>query len=178
MRHIATLLLLLVLSPNSAAAQEVTYDFQVEEVELAPPVGGSDRLAVPDRSPSPSKGRFRSTYGPFRVLDATHASMTGVTDERSPAAFAAMTRDHPGIAMLEMVDCPGTEDDTANLLIGRSMPRKSPRTFPGAAGWPRERSNCFLPAASAPPNPAPGLPSMRGRTIPVADHTTIRRMHP
>ena len=62
-----------------------------------------------------------AAYGPFRVLDQGRAALVDVTDERSPAAFAAMLRAHPGIALLEMVDCPGTEDDRANLAVGRMI---------------------------------------------------------
>jgi hypothetical protein len=62
-----------------------------------------------------------AAFGPFRVIDATHAALVDVTDERSPGAFAAMLRAYPGIAVLEMVDCPGTEDDQANLRLGRMI---------------------------------------------------------
>lgn len=60
-------------------------------------------------------------YGPFRVLDATRAALVDVTDEFSPAAFAALLRDYPAVATLEMIECPGTEDDRANLQLGRMI---------------------------------------------------------
>jgi len=60
-------------------------------------------------------------YGPFRVIDDTHAALVDVSDGTSPAEFEAMLRDHPGIATLEMVECPGTDDDTANLRLGRMI---------------------------------------------------------
>src|SRR5688572_13997158 len=47
-----------------------------------------------------------AAYGPFRVLDERRAALVGVTDSRSPRSFAALLRDHPQIATLEMVDCP------------------------------------------------------------------------
>lgn len=61
------------------------------------------------------------TYGPFRVIDDSHAALLGITDDRSPAQFAAMLRDYPGIATLEMIECPGTFDDIANLQLGRMI---------------------------------------------------------
>ncbi|MBN8785400.1 MAG: hypothetical protein J0G98_20260, partial [Terrimonas ferruginea] len=61
------------------------------------------------------------TYGPFRVIDDSHAALLGITDDRSPAQFAAMLRDYPGIAILEMIECPGTFDDIANLRLGRMI---------------------------------------------------------
>jgi hypothetical protein len=62
-----------------------------------------------------------AAYGPFRVLDAGHAALVDATDERSPSAFTRMLHDYPGIAVLEMVECPGTDDDQANLRLGRMI---------------------------------------------------------
>lgn len=62
-----------------------------------------------------------ASYGPFRVLDGQTASLVGATDGTSPAWFAAMMRDYPGIATLRFVECPGTYDDRANLALGRMI---------------------------------------------------------
>lgn len=58
-------------------------------------------------------------FGPFAVVDSTHAALVGETDSRSPELFKAMMKAFPGIRMLELVDCPGTADDGANLALGR-----------------------------------------------------------
>ncbi len=60
-----------------------------------------------------------ATYGPFRVIDGQRAALVGITDERSPAQFSAMLRDYPELAVLELIECPGTFDDLANLQLGR-----------------------------------------------------------
>ena len=65
--------------------------------------------------------RGLASYGPFRVLDNGRAALVGPTDERSPRAFLAMLAAHPGITTLELVECPGTEDDRANLRLGRMI---------------------------------------------------------
>lgn len=62
-----------------------------------------------------------AAYGPFRVHDPKRASLVGVTGTATPEQFAAMLRDFPHIATLEMVECPGTEDDRANLKLGRMI---------------------------------------------------------
>ena len=62
-----------------------------------------------------------ATYGPFRVTDDSHAALVGITDSRSPAEFAAMLRDYPQLATIDMVECPGTFDDIANLELGRMI---------------------------------------------------------
>lgn len=76
-----------------------------------------------------------ASYGPFQVLDERHAAMVGATDSRTPAQFRAMLRDHPGIAMLEMIDCPGTEDDHANLILGRMIRAGAIATHVPRNGW-------------------------------------------
>ncbi|WP_202390158.1 alpha/beta hydrolase [Tsuneonella aeria] len=62
-----------------------------------------------------------AAYGPFRVLDGRRAALVDATDGASPQAFAAMLRDNPGIAVIEMVECPGTDNDAANLSLGRMI---------------------------------------------------------
>ncbi len=75
----------------------------------------SERL-LPATRPTVRDGE---AYGPFRVIDANRAALVDATDGESVAQFKAMLRDHPGIAQLDMIECPGTDDDTANLALGR-----------------------------------------------------------
>lgn len=121
MRRIAALFLVLAaaLASPCAAQQVVTYEVVEEEVSQDPagPVG-SDRFVA---STEPSVPRGIARYGPFRVIDATHAALVDVTDSRSPAAFAAMVAAYPGIAEIDMIECPGTMDDVANLRLGRMI---------------------------------------------------------
>ena len=60
-------------------------------------------------------------YGPFLVLDARRVALVGETDERTPGAFRAMIRAFPALAQLDMVECPGTRDDRANMEVGRMI---------------------------------------------------------
>ena len=60
-------------------------------------------------------------YGPFRVVDGEKAMLVGETDSQSPRWFEALLRDHPGVTLLEMVECPGTLDDRANMRLGRMI---------------------------------------------------------
>lgn len=82
------------------------------------PAGGDRTVAAAAPAQIP---QGVATYGPFRVLDAGHAALVDVTDARSPAQFTAMLRDHPEIATLELIECPGTDDDRANLALGRMI---------------------------------------------------------
>ncbi len=60
-------------------------------------------------------------YGPFRVLDERRVALVGETDASTPGQFRAMLRDFPKLAQLDMVECPGTQDDRANLRLGRMI---------------------------------------------------------
>ncbi len=60
-------------------------------------------------------------YGPFVVTSATEAAIVGPTDSFSPAHFDAMLRDFPQLSLLEMVEAPGTNNDIANLAVGRRI---------------------------------------------------------
>ncbi len=79
---------------------------------------GADRFVAPSVAPA---APIAQQYGPFRVIDGTRAQLVGITDARAPAQFAAMLRDHPTLATLEMIECPGTDDDQANLRVGRMI---------------------------------------------------------
>jgi hypothetical protein len=74
-------------------------------------------VALPVAMPAAAE----TAYGPFRVVDESTAQLVGITDEDSPAAFRAMLREHPGLATLAFIECPGTYDDRANLALGRMI---------------------------------------------------------
>lgn len=135
MRSLAKLLaLILAIASSPLQAQEIAYE--LVDVEIRSLDGGGERLVsaqsagavatpIPDGAPA---------YGPFRVLDGGRAALVGTTDARSPADLAAMLRDWPQIALLEMVECPGTEDDWANLRLGRMIRDKGIATYVPAGG--------------------------------------------
>lgn len=94
-------------------AETIVYETVEEEVVYVE--AGGDRFVGVQPAEVPAG---IASYGPFRVLDAGSAALVDVTDSRSPAQFAAMLRDYPGIGRLDMIDCPGTDDDRANLRLG------------------------------------------------------------
>ena len=92
---------------------------------------GSERLvgAAPAQVP-----RGIAAFGPFRVLGATRAALVDVTSSASPAQFTAMLRAYPGITLIEMIECPGTQDDRANLRLGRMIRARGISTHVPAGG--------------------------------------------
>jgi hypothetical protein len=118
MRRLAALVLpLLAFAAQPAAAQVVVYEEVTEEI-IEAPATGSDRVVEVTQDVAPAIPKGIARFGPFRVLDASHAALVDATDTRSPAQFSAMLHAWPGIKTLEMVECPGTDDDRANLRIG------------------------------------------------------------
>lgn len=128
-RCLSLLLPLLVFTAAPAAAQQVIEETVEETVFVSD--GGSERV-VGLGSPVLPKGV--AAYGPFRVLDASRAALVDVTDARSPAQFAAMIKAWPGITRIEMIECPGTEDDRANLALGRMIHARGIATHVPAGG--------------------------------------------
>lgn len=58
-------------------------------------------------------------FGPFRVVSAERVELNGVITSDTPAQFRALLARHPGVRAIEMIDCPGSEDDDANLELAR-----------------------------------------------------------
>lgn len=124
---ILSFLSLVAASPLSAQA----IDYEFVEVDAEHFLDGGERsLPLQQTSvPPASIPAGIASYGPFRVLDEDHAALVDETDGSSPARFAAMLRDHPGIATIEMIECPGTEDDLANLQLGRMIRQRGIATY-------------------------------------------------
>lgn len=96
-------------------AQTYVYEEVVEEwVEtsasrfVSPQLAQAEQLAI-------------ASYGPFRVLDERRAALVDITTSYTPAEFDLMMANHPGIAVIEFIECPGTHDDRANLRLGRMI---------------------------------------------------------
>jgi hypothetical protein len=116
--HRVALLIALVLAALTAPAAAQTqyyYAYYYAPVRVQPAV---TRFVSPLAA---VQREAKAAYGPFRVLDARTAALVGATDSRSPAWFQAMLRDHPHLATLRFVECPGTYDDRANLALGRMI---------------------------------------------------------
>ncbi len=79
-------------------------------------------------------GRARAHYGPFAVIDAVTVRMAGDVTSATPRQFAAMLAAYPGLKRLEMVDCPGSLDEEANLILARAIRRAGLETVVPSGG--------------------------------------------
>ena len=118
MRKIAALVIgLMALTASPLAAQVVVYQVVIEEI-VEVPATGSERFVQPQPVAAAPVPRSIAAYGPFRVLGNGRAALVDATDSRTPGQFTAMLHAYPGINTIEMVECPGTNDDRANLRLG------------------------------------------------------------
>lgn len=119
-------------APARAQAPVLTADFALL---TAAPVELSSSTRFVEAAPAPVPvPQGIASYGPFRVLDARRAALVDVTDSATPAQFSAMLAAHPGIAQIELIEAPGTEDDRANLRLGRMIRARGLATHVPAGG--------------------------------------------
>ena len=120
--------LLAAIGVPAAAQHYVVVETVVEEwVEV------SASRATPFHADVATPGAL-ARFGPFRVMDEGRAAMVGSTDSASPAQFRAMRAAYPGIAVIEMLEVPGTRDDIANLELGRMIRAAGIETLVPAGG--------------------------------------------
>ncbi len=88
-------------------------------------------------APAPGLARGAASgvrFGPFTVVDGTTARMAGDVTSATPRQFAAMVAAFPGLKRLELVDCPGSLDEEANLALARAVRRSGLATHVPAGG--------------------------------------------
>lgn len=64
-------------------------------------------------------------YGIFNSVDATTAVMEGVIGSSTPQHWDNFITAFPNTTKLIMKECPGSEDDTANLQVARKVRQKN-----------------------------------------------------
>jgi ATP-dependent protease ClpP protease subunit len=69
------------------------------------------------------------SFGPFRVVAADRVELDGSIESDTPAQFTALLRAYPSVRQIDMIDCPGTGDDEANLALARIIRQAGIATF-------------------------------------------------
>lgn len=104
----------------------------IVEYEIVESDDGSDEDWAEDsgttqrHAPAPTLQRDAATgprFGPFTVIDERTVRMAGSVTGQTPRQFAAMLAAHPGLTRIELVDCPGSLDEEANLRLARMVRR-------------------------------------------------------
>jgi hypothetical protein len=68
-------------------------------------------------------------FGPFNVIDGTRAELNGTIETGTPAQFKQMLAAYPHINQIDLIDCPGTNDDAANFKIARMIRKGGISTY-------------------------------------------------
>jgi hypothetical protein len=109
--------------PQAAFAATVTtetveVEYITDDGDAAFDGAGDDAGYVDSPATQPRPGVGAATYGPFSVT-GDRIIMNGAVYANTPAKFRALLAANPGVKTIEMVDCPGSEDDDANLALAR-----------------------------------------------------------
>lgn len=68
-------------------------------------------------------------FGPFDVVAPDRVELNGSIESDTPGQFKTLLRAFPAIRQIDMVDCPGTGDDQANLILARLIRRAGITTY-------------------------------------------------
>ena len=79
-------------------------------------------------------GHAKAHFGPFAVVDDSTIRMAGDVTSATPRQFAAMLAAYPSLKRLEMIDCPGSLDEEANLILARAIRRQGMETVVPSGG--------------------------------------------
>ncbi|NJM50095.1 MAG: hypothetical protein HC843_03765 [Sphingomonadales bacterium] len=90
-------------------------------------------VAAPQQAGSGRK--LLASYGPFHVVGHDRVELAGSIESSSVAEFRALLQAWPGIRQLDMVDCPGTGDDSAIFTIARMLRRAGITTYVPDGGF-------------------------------------------
>jgi hypothetical protein len=102
----------------------------VETIETIEVVESS----APDYGSPAANPAALARFGPFYVLPGNRAELNGAIDADSVKQFGLMLVAYPTIARIDMIDCPGTENDEANLEIARQIRARQIHTHVPANG--------------------------------------------
>lgn len=103
------------------ALANATINAEAEAYGWSHSVGSMQQIAV-------------ARFGPFRVVAGDRVELNGSITSRAPTQFRALLRAYPHIRQVDMVDCPGTDDDEANLALARMIRKAGIATYVPSGG--------------------------------------------
>lgn len=107
---------------------------QIANAQSRPAYAAIDDSIFASSPPGEAHNGAPVQFGPFTIIEPTTALMNGATDEHTPDAFRAMLQAFPTIRKISILDCPGTENDDANLEVARMIRRAGIDTHVPAEG--------------------------------------------
>lgn len=86
-----------------------------------------------DNAPA-SRPATATQFGPFRIVADDRAELNGSITSDTPRQFRALLNAHPDIRQIDFVECPGTDDDEANLAVARMIRKAGIATYVPSGG--------------------------------------------
>jgi hypothetical protein len=130
------------ISAETATAEIVTVETEIYEwVENAPETSADNGEWAVEQAHAPSGSlpgparKALASFGPFHVVGHDRVELAGIIDSGTDAQFRALLKAYPGIKQIDMIDCPGTEDDAANFAIARMVRRAGIATYVPDGGF-------------------------------------------
>jgi hypothetical protein len=118
----------LLCAPLTVYAAEYTIVETTVEEWADEPAAGYAQIAERPAGRAASTGALAS-FGPFNVVGNARAELVGTIETNTPAQFKQMLAAYPAITQIDMIDCPGTNDDAANFAIARMIRKAGIATF-------------------------------------------------
>ena len=95
---------------------------------------GTERFVADQFANAAPSVKPLASFGPFHMVSPDRAELIGSIETETPAQFRALLRAFPGIRQIDMVECPGTGDDEANLALARMVRGAGIATYVPAGG--------------------------------------------
>jgi hypothetical protein len=81
-----------------------------------------------ESDPAPA-AKSIAIFGPFHVVATDRVELHGSIESDTPDQFSELLRAYPAIRQIDMIDCPGTGDDEANLALARMIRKAGLATY-------------------------------------------------
>ena len=103
------------------AVAQTTTTIEVEEFVYKDADRGTERFVADQFANAAPSVKPLASFGPFHMVAFDRAELIGSIESETPAQFRALLQAFPGIRQIDMVECPGTGDDEANLALARMV---------------------------------------------------------
>lgn len=70
-----------------------------------------------------------ASFGPFHMVAPDRAELIGSIESDTPSQFRTLLRAYPNLRQIDMIECPGTGDDEANLVLARMVRKAGIATY-------------------------------------------------
>jgi hypothetical protein len=115
--------------PVQIRAATLESEVEVYDVEEPEDQQATQRYVADAFAPTAPSKSVIARFGPFHMVASDRAELIGSIETETPAQFKSLLRAYPGLKQIDMIDCPGTGDDEANLSLARMVRKAGITTY-------------------------------------------------